>query len=262
MREKHILTRELALFYHIWTPPESLTGSGFWRLLIDEQIKRIQRSNIHNAADIFCCISGENYREVADYIRSARWINTIETTSDNSQYEGLTLKHLLWFSQTRPQYKCFGYIHTKGMSPSAHGNSQRFRAINSWRHMMEAVVIDRWREACAKTDAYDLVGAIYGVKPWPHMVGNFWWARAGYVRSLIDPISGSFPDNFWFDANPELKRRTDFERWVGLNYPKAYSFVDYPFTLAGGTKSSESSFNFYTNDVGDHYFDNLRQGPW
>jgi hypothetical protein len=46
--------KRYALFYHIWSPG----GSDIWRLLVDEQIKRIVKSGIHHNADVFCCVTG------------------------------------------------------------------------------------------------------------------------------------------------------------------------------------------------------------
>jgi hypothetical protein len=40
--------KPLAVFYHIWSPPRT----DIWKILVDEQLKLVQRCGLHEHADI------------------------------------------------------------------------------------------------------------------------------------------------------------------------------------------------------------------
>ena len=100
------MKRELAVFYHIWSPPNTYV----WRFLVDEQIKRIFRSGLPNVADIFCCISGECSEEIEEYVSLYPWINIIESGGDEGEFEGLTLKYLYEECRSQPNLIGVSYI--------------------------------------------------------------------------------------------------------------------------------------------------------
>ena len=186
------MTKKLSLYYHIWSP----SGSDLWKLMVDEQLKRIYRSNLTEKASIYCAINGPQAHRIADYVHIYDWLNILDVSLDEGEYEGFTLKKLYEECHFNPDLKAVAYIHTKGISHMCgardHYSDRKFRAVNSWRHLMEWAVLDRWSECVKKLDKYDVSGVNYCTDPWPHMSGNFWWAKPNYVKTLIHPINDKF----------------------------------------------------------------------
>ncbi len=221
-----IMNKNLSIYYHIWSPP----NTDLWKLMVDEQLKRVYRSGILDQARFYCAINGKQGQRIAEFVSLYDWVRILEVSNDDDQYEGFTLKHLSEECLYDIDLKVL-YFHTKGMSHFAgardHYSDRKFRAINSWRHQMEWGVIDRWKDAVDKLDSYDVSGVNYCIDPWPHMSGNFWWSNASYVKTLHHPINDSFPQDSK-DFGPI--QRMNFEKWIGLNDPKCFSFYDAPFS--------------------------------
>lgn len=219
--------KNLSVYYHIWSPGKT----DLWKLMVDEQLKRIYRSGLAEHATIYCAINGEQAHRIAEYVSMYGWLNVLDVTSDESEYEGFTLKRLYEETHNNPNIKAVAYLHTKGISHMSgardHYSDRKFRAVNSWRHQMEWAVLDRWKEATEKLNEYQVSGVNYCLDPWPHMSGNMWWARADYVKTLIHPTKEAFPKDSK-DFGPI--QRMYFEKWIGLNNPKCYSFYNAPFS--------------------------------
>lgn len=240
------MSRRIAVFYHVWAP----AGTNIWNLLVDEQLKRVQRAGLVDIADIFCCISGPQFRKAYEFISTYDWVNILEAHADQHEYEGLTLKHLFQKANERAYDSCC-YFHTKGLRQISDPDCQpqMFRSVNSWRHMMESIVLDRWTNAIPQLNNFDAVGTNFRHEPWPHFGGNFWWASASYLRGLPHPISGQYPP---FDAFPDdelLRTRTNYERWIGIGQPKICDFLHRDIKLGGGLIKSASEFPFYIEDI-------------
>lgn len=204
------MIKDLAVYYHIWSPADT----DIWKLMVDEQIKKLHESKIINRANLYCCINGVLAYEIKEYVSMYDWINILDISENESEYEGFTLKRLYEECKNNQNVKAVMYFHTKGIS---HYNlNRRFRAVNSWRHFMEWGVIEKWKEAVFKLNEYHVSGVNYSTDPWPHMSGNFWWARADYIKTLKHPTENKFDD------------RLDFEKWIGSNNPKCFSFYDAP----------------------------------
>jgi hypothetical protein len=244
----------LALFYHIWAPE----GPHPWTLLVDEQLRRILGSGLADHADIFCGIAGPACEPVSRLVSLYEFATIIAKSEDGAEFEGFTLK-LLYEAARAQKYDAIGYIHTKGLSHSGIGGDPRiYRATNSWRHMMELAVLDRWREAITRLETHEAAGAIFRQNPWPHFSGNFWWARAKYIAGLPHPVRGEFPETQQFDHLPDLKARTNYERWIGINNPVAYDFYNRPFRFQGKRLTAGDDFDLMLQDVGPYYLTNLR----
>lgn len=111
-------------------------------------------------------------------------------------------------------YVC--YIHHKGAShgPDAHHN---------WRRYMQYWNIEKWRDCVNKLDeGYDTCGASFlGNPPYPFYAGNFYWAKASYLRRckrMERPPDVDFQPQF--DGQPH--HRFDWECWNGSGNPKAF----------------------------------------
>ena len=221
------MTKNLSVYYHIWSPG----GTDLWKLMVDEQLKRIYRNGLTESASIYCAINGPQANRIAEYISIYDWLNVLDVSIDESEYEGFTLKRAYEEAHFNPDLKAVAYLHTKGISHMCgvrdHYSDRKFRAVNSWRHQMEWGILDRWKEAVEKLDEYQVSGVNYCLDPWPHMSGNFWWARADYLKTLIHPTRDRFPNDNR-DFGPI--QRMNFEKWIGLNNPKSFSFYNAPFS--------------------------------
>jgi hypothetical protein len=184
------MRKHLAVYYHIWSPPRS----AVWRFLVDEQLKHIFRSGVAPFAHIRCCITGQDHVQIAHFLREYPAVEIIESTADESQFEGTTLKHLYEACQTDDALDGVCYLHTKGITAlSTICSDQMFRYLNSWRHFLEWGVLDHWQDAVAKLDRHDVAGVDYQAYPWPHMSGNFWWAKPMSRASPIRRRGSSRP---------------------------------------------------------------------
>jgi len=253
---------QLSIYYHIWSPP----NSDLWRFLIDEQLKRIYRSDILNKAQFYCGISGSQCEKIAKFVSVYDWVNILEVSNDEDYYEGFTLKYLYQDCINNDNLKVL-YFHNKGISHfdelSDNFSDRKFRAINSWRHFMEWGVIDRWREAIDKLHSADVCGVNYTRYPWPHISGNFWWSKASYIKTLIHPTRDIFPTHPADDIISQFIsiNRANYEKWIGMNNPNVFSFLNLPIMINGKelppdidpAANESASFWLYRDDIEPHY---------
>ena len=233
----------LAVFYHIWCP----AGTDMWRLLVDEQVKRLQRSGLPCNADVFCCITGPQHAAIREFIAGHDWISVLHATADEGNYEGETLSRLHDACLARPDLKGVAYIHTKGISHFQNSTPGTFRAVNSWRHFLEWGTMDRWRDAVMALQTVDAVGVNYRNSPWPHFSGNFWWAHPRYLRTLAAPLHRPLQTPADVAVDPQTRQRISYEQWLGTNNPTVLSFYDFPFHIPG--KDWTFGFDLYRDDI-------------
>jgi len=221
---------DIAIFYHIWSPD----NTDLWKLIVDEQLKRLLKSELPQHGKVYCTISGAQASKIQKYVSLYSFVEILEISESDEKYEGLTLEKLSEYSTSNPNIDACLYFHTKGISHMSGqsslckvpgiDNDRMFRAINSWRHELEWGVIDKWQSALLKLEHVDVVGVNYCPNPWPHMSGNFWWARTDYIRNLPHPTLGNFNDQRDFGNIDRMK----YEKWIGLNSPSCHSFFNLP----------------------------------
>jgi len=224
MRVRDYIGKKIIVYYHIWSPPDT----DIWKIVVDEQIKRLYSSGIPEIATIKCSIHGVQASRIKHFVSLYDWIDIIECidSDSNGLSEGITLKYL-YQDCINEHADNVMFFHNKGMSTYC-GNrieySDRYiRAVNSWRHLMEWGCIDKWKESLDKLDTYQVTGVLRCLHPWIHLSGNFWWARADYITTLPDPTKLEHDKLFG------LIERVKFERWVGRKEPTIFSFYDPPF---------------------------------
>jgi hypothetical protein len=245
------------VYYHIWAPE----GGGLWKLMVDEQLKRLYRSGLSSHATVKCAIGGAQAPQIREFVSLYEWVNVIECRHDDTEYEGLTLKHL-YDDCVSGRVEKLMYFHTKGMSHFCEStcSDRRFRAVNSWRHFLEWGCIDKWKDNIDKLDRYQVSGVNYLSEPWPHMSGNFWWARADYIAGLQHPTKERFqvtPQDFGHIE------RLNFEKWIGMNRPSVFSFYSAPTPYGCDVSTmvpdvppaagDPRSFWLYRDDIYPHY---------
>ena len=155
------------VYYHIWAP----ANTDMWKLMVDEQIKRLYRSGLPEIANVKCAINGPQASRIEKFVSLYDWIDILGVQDSDNEYEGFTLKHLYEDCINKTVDKVM-YFHTKGMSHMCgtrdHYSDRKVRAINSWRHLMEWGCIDKWKENLDKLDEYQVSGVNYCLDPWPH----------------------------------------------------------------------------------------------
>jgi hypothetical protein len=104
-----------------------------------------------------------------------------------NQYEYPTLQRLWQYCQTADDPIC--YLHGKGVTSP-------WPAYVHWRWMMLSHIVLPWRERLADLDRYDAVGCCHQ-PDWPCFAGNWWWARADWIRRLPAPIVTA--DRFYYE---------------------------------------------------------------
>lgn len=101
------------------------------------------------------------------------------------------------------------YFHTKGVSAP---NSDHKR---KWRELMTRETIGRWKENVRDLDDHDVVGVNWReCAPIPHFSGNFWWARADWIRSLA-PFDAYYQTPCYYPNDWGEGLRLACEFWIG-----------------------------------------------
>lgn len=125
-------------------------------------------------------------------------------------YESLALDEVYRFANSTEgiEGRPILYLHAKGVS--APGNAGK----RAWRRVMMRHLVAKWKELWPLLDTHDAVGcnwmptyAINGIR-FPHFAGNFWLARADYIRSLP-------PWEAWWRKRGH--ERFSCESWIGAN---------------------------------------------
>lgn len=163
---------KIAIFYHC-------AQMGAWPQVDAEIVGKLQTSGLINHADV--------------YVRNV--------CADVSLYEFPTIAMLV--QHVAEHDGAVLYLHTKGVSRTG-------PSIDDWRACMLYWMVGRWRECVAKLHSgWDVVGTTYCAKPLPHFQGNFWWAKASYLRTLDDVRKIEFVPSV-----PNQGERHKAEFWV------------------------------------------------
>lgn len=210
----------IKLYYHIYTTDDVVMNQ--W--LIDEQIKRLQWQRIPETVKCYCTISGANVFPALDLIYKHRsWMEVLEWEENDphGEFEGRTMKYL--WRDAQEDDKIF-YYHTKGISflsglrnwgNDAHRfGARHIKAITSWRLCMETSLLDVWTQRVQQLDSCDSIGCYYLDDPFPHYMGNFWWAHGRHIRKLQHPFEFDvvpYPNMTLKECTPE---RIRYEQWL------------------------------------------------
>ena len=176
-------------FYHICT-------INHWQQVVNEQIKKIISSGLYNKSDkIFIAVIGPHCQYKLNYDK----FQVIFSSPDLKHFERPVLEYMRRFSETANPNDKFYYLHSKGVSHKYHAS------IDDWNHFMEYFLIERYEHCLLALEEHDACGVNWGNNP-KHFSGNFWWAKASYIRKLPEKIGKNYYD-------PEM--------WIGLGNPKS-----------------------------------------
>lgn len=184
-------------WYHVWTV-------NTWAEVVDEQVERLVLHGLTAATrQIFATVTGPEHEAGVARLREA-WgdrLVVVHSGADGSAGERPALEHCRWFcAEQEPLAAGAWYLHAKGVSDGRHTSA----SVTDWRHLLEHVVVDRWRDALGQLDRHDVAGPNWHLDPAPHFSGNAWWARPRYLATLPEQI-GPHP------LDPEL--------WIGTDQP-------------------------------------------
>ena len=58
-----------------------------WKLMVDEQIKRLYRSGLPEVATVKCAINGPQASRIAEFVSLYDWINILGVQDSDEEYE-------------------------------------------------------------------------------------------------------------------------------------------------------------------------------
>lgn len=183
------------IVYHI-------ASMGDWKTIIEHHFKILQSVGLNDFL--------VNITHVGP-ITDSKWIEKaaknynisicIHQRDDNiKHYE--TFAMLLIERMAKETEQPFLYFHTKGVSASWHSGK------NNWRKLMEREILVPWRNhlQILESNVYDAIGVNWCQWNDPHFSGNFWMARADWIRKLPDFVTYHHSKNL---------ERTSCEFWIG-----------------------------------------------
>jgi hypothetical protein len=191
-------------FYHLWL-------GGDWKDIAGEHLSSLRRAEFPGGIQIGL-VGSPNARAEAQNWLDRRWNYGIADEAAEG-FEEVTLHALHKLAKALSPDTPILYAHNKGAFHSHPEN-------NAWRREMTDYLVTAWPERTAELKEYDVTawrwlpkGTIdpFGVPTTgPMAAGNFWWARAGYVKKLppLPPVLTE--DN-----------RHEAENWLGTCDPRA-----------------------------------------
>lgn len=192
--------------------------------VLSEQMTLASESGLLDAAEeVILCTNGNSASFVAahEILNSTDFPNVkfIHTSDRTNMWEYPTLNQLKHDVDNSDEEFYVCYFHLKGLSRL--GDER----VQQWRDYMQYWCIERWQDNVDKlNEGMDTVGANFIESPWGHYSGNFWWARASYLRKL-DPLI--HPDNLpWGQPSKYINAtldggnfRYEHEAWIGSKNP-------------------------------------------
>lgn len=171
-------------FYHLWL-------GGDWKSIAEEHFNALRAAEFPGRVNVGLVGSAEAQREAEAWL-PRRWNCSIITAKETG-FEEVTLHSLHSMSESLPDDMPVLYMHNKG---SFHPVSEAGINENTpWRQDMTAYLVNAHEARVAE------LAAGYDVSAWHWLsagivgptgialqhtlpAGNFWWARAGYLRTL------------------------------------------------------------------------------
>jgi len=197
-----------------------LVDIGCGKDITKEQTELLENTGLLDAADavnLFTHYDADNYIWLEDRWKDKQNVNFFHYDRKYQPWYEATSVHFLqeYCHNTNDEfYVCFMTHKGASHGPGGHQN---------WRKYMQYWNIEKWKECVEKLDeGYDTCGAAYlNNPPYPFYAGNFFWAKASYLRKckrLKTPEENNFKPQF--EGQPH--HRFDLECWHGSGNPKWY----------------------------------------
>lgn len=209
-REKNSPIQTLHVYYHI-------ACMNDWWTVVREQLGLLKHVGL---TEVNVSILGQitDALAIQEYATSVGIHLSVDFVSPYLRhYETPTLASLWRKSLVCDDQTAFLYLHTKGVSNT--GDAVKV----SWRRAMQKYTVANFAENLNLLREYCIVGANWQhSNDYPHYQGNFWLARADWLRHLPDPEYYRRSRDFNICGNPW--ERMHAEMWLGsLPYHHMYS---------------------------------------
>ena len=229
------------VYYHVWAPADE----PLVYFLVDEQLKRLELHSLTNQCNINVCVVGKAAKQLAAHINRKDYITIRKVVTEDDGWELHTLKVLQEDCKQDENLNVM-YMHTKGLSHyySVNNNPGFASNVNTWRHFMELVCIDKWKECLTQLEQFEAVGMNLLSYPFTHFSGNFWWSKASHIIKLRDPF-----DNYKKSPTTKMKSLTgrhNAEEWVCSQPGKYKSLCQIHGSMYGNGKFSQYKTMFHS----------------
>lgn len=209
---------KLKIYYH-------LNDSPGWNDVMSDQMTKMSESGLlDQISEAHFCTNGDElaFQPAQLLLKDFEEIKWHHTSNDRALWEWPTLDNMRQHVTAMGDEEFYVmYVHLKGLSRPSDP------AVTDWRLFMDYWIIERWQDCVAKLDeGYDTAGVNFAEQPWPHYSGNFWWARASYLRRLPELVHPA--QTAWGTPSPYTGARYDVgnfrydhEAWIGSSNPRA-----------------------------------------
>ena len=191
---------DLVHFYHLWL-------GGIWQHIAEEHFAKLREAQF--PGHIFVTLVGDPETRAA----ARSWLPYDVAAEADTGFEDITLRAMQQHIHKLPGDTEVLYVHNKG---SFHPSPEN----HVWRHDMTRYLVTGWRERVLELQTNDVsvwrwlpTGAHPPGRPElamgsPIAGGNFWWARADYLKGLpeLPPLMN-------------IAERMQAEIWLGLDNP-------------------------------------------
>jgi len=173
-----------------------------WEDIVEELMYYINKNGLLKATSSLnqVLVGPEHRTEMPKYEslnKKRKKIKRFGAGFDLLQYEYPTLNKLWETCRATDDEIYVYYCHTKGVS-----YDQNFKS-DIWRRVMAEAILERsWKECVDKLDEGNNTCGIMNHRD-RHYSGNFWWAKASYIKTLKKPLRSSnrFVHETWLNIN-------------------------------------------------------------
>ncbi len=207
-RWKSQSSQHVEVFWHVAAMP------GAW-YIIEDQMAMLAQSSLRRVNVTFLGNPSD-----LDRLKSLAAVHAVElrilrSDANLNHYETFAMIEIEKWAKSNSGIIL--YLHTKGASAPKHQGKQR------WRALMENEVVRNWQANVSALENHDAIGCNWRqFGEHPHFAGNFWMARAEYLRRL---------PSFAAYHHRQGLRRFSCESWIGQAKPRlislAHQNVDY-----------------------------------
>ena len=199
-------------YYHIF-------AAGAWSLPVREHVTALGRSGFRGDMTVGLVGPEEDRARTREMmlVRLREWQlpDPVAWAEADEGFEQVTLRQMYADVHATDDEYAVLYAHSKGALFNTPWNA-------AWRRSMTQHVVSGWPGCAALLKDYDAVGCHWLTRDrhhdpqlghfvtTPFFGGNFWMARASYLRTL---------------PPPEDEHRHQAEEWIGLGDPKAHDLL-------------------------------------
>lgn len=211
----------IEIVYHIAT-------LNHWEEIVQEQLQTLESTQLGNAAErITITVVGPEFKrvtEIAQKTSFASKVDLIHSSEDPRFCEFPGIERVQEIAVEKPDSNIF-YLHSKGVT---YQDSDKARNVRSWRRYMEYFTIEKWEECVEILKTANTCGVEWlncqhtssqKIEKPGMFAGNFWWARADYLRTC-PLMKGTHLGSDWC-----FKHRFDCEIFITTGQkPEPFSF--------------------------------------